>query len=245
MSKIAVVVLTCSKPQYTERREVQAETYQKLTAARADVFLLFHDPTLSEPTIKDRDENSKYLYVPVPEDYEYLPLRLWSAYEYLAKQGYTHILKMDDDIQILPNFDSFQLYHVLNVLKQGDYIALKGVGGGEIHEKEGTIVLNSYHWNKCTNPILNHTYAIYAAMDYAGGPCYWISANAIQKMKKSDFEKCLFEDVCLGMACKKYGIRLGSAVDMFKNIIKGDDSPWGYTQYVTKNYQMYQDLLNA
>jgi hypothetical protein len=243
MSKVAAVVLTCSKPQYKERVEAQTETYTKLTEAKVDVFLLYHDPSTEFCYVKDRDNISKYLYLPVPEDYEYLPLRMWSALDFLRKQGYTHFLKMDDDIQILPHIDMLQLYHAIHILSQGDYIAIKGVGGREIHEKEGTIVVNSYHWTKCKNPFLNRTYCIYPAVEYAGGPCYWISANAIQKMKQSDFEKCFFEDVCLGIACKKNGIQLGSAVDLFRQIIRGDDSPWPYTQYILKNYSMWQDMI--
>ena len=244
MFKVAALVLSCSKPEYQSRREQQRSTYIRLQAIGVDVLVLLHDPAIKESEIRFNDMFSKSLFVPILEDYEYIPQRLWAAYEFLANQGYTHILKLDDDIQILDTVDMNFLVAAIHAMKEFDYVALKGVGGGEVPDKPGSIIINTYHWNKCKNPMMNHTYAVYPAVDYAGGPCYWISARAIKRFSKSDFEKCVFEDVCLGIACKKHGVPLVSGVDTFRNIIRGDDSPWPYTQYVTKNFTLYEDLLN-
>jgi hypothetical protein len=239
--KFAALVLSCSKPVYEERRKSQVETYEKLQQAGLDVFILLGDPTMSISYTKGHPYT--HLYVPVAEDYELLPRRLWVAYQYLIQMGYTHICKLDDDIQFLPPSET--LAHHFQLLKNIDYAALRGIGGREIAEKEGTIIVNTYHWKKCTNPILNKTYSVFPSIDYASGPCYWISANALAKCTDADFEKCIFEDVCLGIACKKYKVPLTDALPLFVSCMVSDTSPWPYTQYHLKNLTMYFDILNG
>ncbi len=233
--KIIALVLTCSKPEYVARREENKETYEFLEKNGILVLFCLADLTSPFPYVKGNT-----LYVPVSEDYENIPLRMWMAYNFLSNFNEGCILKMDDDIKIV-NKDLF-IAGLSEIIKY-NYSSIMGVGGREIGEKDGIIVANTYHWKKCKNENLNKTYAIFPSVEYASGPCYCISMDTARRLKKSDFEKCIFEDACLGIACKKYRIPLFEGDQLMARSIKGDMTPWPYTQYLLKNYSMYNDLI--
>lgn len=240
-SNIAVVVLTCQKEQYIARKLAQIPTYEFLTSQGADVYILEGDIELKDIHVQDTvTDGVKLLRVPVAESYEYIPKRLWAAYEYLRTKGYRGILKIDDDIQITNTVAWMQL---LPVLAGNDYTAIAGVGGGEIPQKMGTIVVNTYHWTKCETQIMNYTYGMYPAVDFAGGPCYWLGANLLATLRKQDYEKCIFEDVSTGIAAVRNKIQLTSMVDAFRGSFSSDISPWPYKQFVMKCDQLYMHLV--
>ena len=233
--KFAALILTCQKLQYVQRRTQQLETIKNLKELGADIFYLYGDTTSESSYIKDES-----LYVPVAEDYEYIPLRIFKGFEYLRSQEYQGILKMDDDIQIT-NKEAFA--RALVGILHNPYAAVKSVGGREILNKQDIIVVNTYPWKKCKESILNSTYAMYPSVEYASGPIYWIGIDLLKRLQESDYSKCIFEDVCSGIAAKKYGISLSHTHILFNQAIKGDDSPWPYRQYTMRNEDLYRHFI--
>ncbi len=238
MDKLACLVLTCSDPKYSVRRMNQETTHKKLQEIGFDVFILLHKPNIESIQVE-----GNILYSPIPEDYEYIPLRLWSAYEYLSTKHYTHILKLDDDIQILAENDF--LKGVFFYCLQYEYIAFKGIKDDYKERGEGAMVMNGYHWNKCKNYLLNHTYSCYPAISYAGGPFYMISTRVLRQCKQSDFEKSLYEDVCLGIISKKYGINLFDATHLLQDTIISDNTKDTFKLYYFFNPVAYSDIINS
>ena len=241
--KFAVVILTCQKPWYIQRKLAQIPTYEFLVSQGADVYILEGDTELTDTHVQDTlTPGVNLLRVPVSEAYEYIPKRLWVAYQYLRTKGYKGILKMDDDIKITNKEAWSQL---LPTMIATDYTAINGIGGGEIPQKMGTIVVNTYHWSKCETPIMNHTYGMYPAIDFAGGPCYWLGSNLLNLLRQADYEKCVFEDVSTGIAALRNNIRLTSMVDAFRGTYEADNSPWPYKQFVMKCDQLYMHMITS
>lgn len=243
LPKFAVVVLTCQKPKYVERKLAQIPTYEFLVSQGADVYILEGDTELTDVDVQDTITSGvKLLRVPVSESYEYIPKRLWASYQYLRTKGYHGILKIDDDIKII-NKDAWK--HLLPIMLGTTYTAINGVGGGEIPQKLGAIVVNTYHWTKCENPIMNYTYATYPAVNFAGGPCYWIGSQLLNVLRQADYEKCVFEDVSTGIAAMRNNIPLTTMVDLFKGTFEADNAPWPYNQFVMKCDQLYMHMISS
>lgn len=239
MITYAVCILTCRKPKYTERIFIQQGTVRFLRSLGVDVYYLYGDASLKKPVFSPLDTHIE-LTVPVSEDYEWIPQRIYTAFEALRGKGYTGIIKMDDDIEIR---DPMKWIEYTRVLCGHPYAAMKGVGGREIQEKEGTIILNTYHQNSCTHSLLKQQFSVFPSIEYASGPMYWVRKDFMERLLATDYTKCIFEDVCTGIAAKKHGIPLAQLDSKFNTIVKGDDTAYEYIQYMVKNMLMWEDIL--
>jgi hypothetical protein len=241
MITYAVCILTCRKPKYAERIFFQQGTVRFLRSLGVQVYYLYGDASLNKHTLNYLDTHVE-LTVPVSEDYEWIPHRIYAAFDVLRSLGHTGVIKMDDDIEIKnPN----KWIEYTKLLCNYPYAAMKGVGGREIKEKEGTIILNTYHQSASTHPLLRQQFSVFPSIEYASGPMYWVRQDFMERLMDTDYRKCVFEDVCTGIAAKKHGIPLAHLDNVFNTIVKGDDGDYEYDQYMVKNLLMWKDIIYA
>ncbi|WP_167367781.1 hypothetical protein [Methylobacterium pseudosasicola] len=152
-----------------------------------------------------RTENfqDQILQLPVNDDYEGLPYKMFEAYTLLnalgAKIG---VIKIDDDISVC-NETALDLEEVRTAFKFVDYMG--NIMGYPHFDR-------AWHFGKCASPMP----AIYGKpfiAPYANGPLYFLSKAALSKLATHylKYPGCLdgeiYEDKIVGDVLNFYGVR--------------------------------------
>lgn len=88
-----IAIVTCHK--YRERADAQRATWIKHLARKMDYKFFLGEGGNSSPR---EDE----IYLPVPDDYKSLPMKVRAVMKWAVEHGYDAVLKCDDDVYILP-----------------------------------------------------------------------------------------------------------------------------------------------
>lgn len=235
-----VLILTCKKPSYEETRRRQWEESTQYIAERYPVYYLIGDADGLKPKPEsdddeyyhdgydgpkccpdeDEDEDEDGIWIPehrnvhlfrAPCDdmYEDIPMKVWYALWYLHF-FYDGVLKLDDnvimrDIKFLDIFEQESTAH--------KYISFNGVA------RLTQDVLSFHHAGKTKLHALSHMPVHLRACQYAGGPAYYISSDAINMLDINQYRYELYEDYALGIAMHDKGIPLHHSVALRTHVL--------------------------
>jgi hypothetical protein len=190
--KKVCLVLSCDRPYYTTRRELNSETYKWFQTNGFSVVFLFADPKQDTSTLILNLDGSYTLRVPSLECYELLSHKMELAYKYFNNTGCSGILKIDDDIKIL---DKNELIKMVKLFNECDYY---GITIGRIAPPTGSLSIRKYTLNLFKNlKIDDGNLKSRVGIAYAGGPFYWVSAKTINYISKEGLEY-IYEDASVG-----------------------------------------------
>jgi hypothetical protein len=188
--KIAILVLTCNKPKYTENRHVQWE--ECLKHANVPVFYVFGNS--ENPSIPVGKEVYRII-TNVSDSYESIPQKLFYAYNML-RNFFDAIIKIDDNIHITDIGSTIE--SVTSELKSRPYLQLIGS-----NNFTSSCLTNSHHGRSDT---LDSMMAILPKCHYAGGSSYALRFDALNILEYRDFSTTIFEDTNVGYKLNKLGV---------------------------------------
>lgn len=165
--KHVCLVLSCMKEKYVKRLDENMKTFLKIRDAGFLVFFLYGGLSGEEIYIEETHElNIFRLSVRIDEIYKNIPLKVYAAFSFFCRFPINGILKMDDDVHI----------HDDSVLDLGnfkyDYI------GGEYADVYSFKKLEDAQNSEYLQNLKKQD----RVMRYFGGPFYWVSGAAIQRI---------------------------------------------------------------
>jgi len=176
-NKYICLVLTCNKPQYKERLNLNSHIYNQIADAGFEIIFLYADPTITYIHIIQNEDASYNMTVPTKEEYTNLATKMNIAYFYFNTLNIKGILKIDDDITYINN-DSLNL----DYYNQYDYLGLYGIHFDHLNLLDH----KSYKKDKYKDYMLNINESDISEYPYFfPGHFYWVSKKAIQYIAAS------------------------------------------------------------
>jgi Galactosyltransferase len=202
-SKLVVAHVSC-RPKLG-LAELSASSFSD-PAAEVDTLRVIGDETLPEHKFHF-DATRRLLVVPADDAYEGLPAKVIKTLLFIGLSCVTApLLKLDDDV-ICDDVAALKAA-AKNVLSKSDY------GGRVLPPVTRLSDSQFWHFGKCKNPDINfRPDGMFCFFPYAAGPCYWLSAEAINLLSKVAllhdryFETERYEDRAVGTALNYYGVR--------------------------------------
>tara|TARA_R110000824_G_scaffold46692_3_gene133802 strand:+ start:3942 stop:4553 length:612 start_codon:yes stop_codon:yes gene_type:complete len=155
---------------------------------------------IGNPDLQDPIEEGKIVYLPCPDDYEYLTKKTLLAFKWIRENvGFVdYVLKTDDDVV----FKKEKIIEMVNNLKDNkiDYAGIFHKGGYH----------SPHHFGKCSDKRLNKILMPVPDVTYCIGGAYWISEKAqkiIGSIKDYKPYSSIFEDACIGNILVSNGIK--------------------------------------
>lgn len=157
---------------------------------------------LGDPALAASAYNDDILTVNVPDTYEYLPLKIWTAVEWISQRfpAITGIFKTDDDIRV----------HSVDLLLETIYQNSATPYWGFVTERvEGGVFRDHVIQTRCCDKKIRPSFP---AANYCYGHGYWISAAAIRVLLDSHGREIVqryamsLEDVVTGHVLNQAGI---------------------------------------
>lgn len=97
-ARVVVLLFTADREPYATRRAKNAETIE-FWKALAPTFFVGSKEGIEAPVLETRGE-FEWLFTPGLDSWAALPRKTWWAMNWAVAQGYTHIVKVDDDIVV-------------------------------------------------------------------------------------------------------------------------------------------------
>lgn len=179
------LVLTCDREYYRTRRENNINTFELIQQCGFKVIFLVADPRLTEPKYENYHSFVK-MTLPMVDRYDFLTPKMKMAYGILFEKQCAGVLKIDDDISI---GEPDKLSALLSLMKEHDYSGLKLITMNPgIHELRSTRFIEPHYRTMQVR--------INKAINYFGGPFYYVSKNALAEISRRTFN-FIFEDVAV------------------------------------------------
>jgi hypothetical protein len=190
-NKVISLILTCKRPYYEKRLEMNMESFRILQGVGTVLVYLYADPALSETSVEPNNDGSYMMNVPCIETYDYLSKKILLAYQYFNKTKCVGVLKVDDDTHI--KSEIIMKSELIALANKYDYF---GVSEKEILKRDGLLKYNSRA--KIADPVFQNIYhKINYNIKYYEGPFYYLSKRALGIVCNAGIE-LLFEDVGIG-----------------------------------------------
>lgn len=97
-ARLVVLLFTADREPYATRRRNNAATIE-FWKALAPTFLVGASPDIQSPIVETRG-GEQWLLTPGEDSWSALPRKTWWALGWAVAQGYTHIVKVDDDVVV-------------------------------------------------------------------------------------------------------------------------------------------------
>jgi hypothetical protein len=152
------VIVSCEK--YRHKSDI---IYEQLSSRLQNLFLI-----IGRPELKTARFDGKFLYVPTPDNYESLPIKVLEAFTaVMSRFGDVAIIKIDDDVTVEKSHSVDKLTELLANIDYAGELA-----GGPQFDR-------CWHIGKCENPGTPiHSKRVYGA--WARGPLYYLSKQALR-----------------------------------------------------------------
>lgn len=186
-SKRVCVLMTCDKPQYTERRAKHEEVYKKIQAHGFIFVYVICEPNESGSfhLSHDPDTDRYTLRIPMEETYSGLPRKMVYCYSFFDKFDIKGILKVDDDVE---HIDTSVLEYPFESCDYtgAKFISVHSTCVGDPEKPEDLTYID-------VGP---------RPIKYYGGPFYWVSKRVLSTILDVG-TKFPWEDVNVGYSMTK------------------------------------------
>ena len=206
-------MVSCDRPYYRQRRELNYKTYMEFQRIGFVVVFLFAGLT-DDAKLSENSDGTFILRVPTLDMYELLSHKMELAYKYFSEVGCSGILKIDDDIKIInaAHLEKACSYY----LDKCDYFGISIGSSGNI-PKNSPLFIKKHSLNLFKNLRLIDTNII-----YAGGPFYWVSSKTIEHIVKDGLE-FVYEDLSVGNLVKNHPeLKVAFDDSLYRKVVNWD-----------------------
>jgi hypothetical protein len=133
----------------------------------------------------------KYLILDCGDNYENLTVKTFSMLNVVLNNfsNIKGVFKCDDDI--IPNIK--RINNLISMIKTNENIQY--LGKSTFNKK----IYQKIHYGKCSSDKYNIPQKIFVCKNYAAGPLYYLSINAIKSLINfTNAEYCIYEDITVG-----------------------------------------------